>query len=70
MKIQFHLLDRTDNTFKKVYFKEWNNQAPVFTNSARFAKKYWHEKYAAVDMARLKQATSPSAQTLSIEVVP
>lgn len=70
VKIQFYLLDRTDNHFKKVYFKEWDGNAPVFTNSPRLARKYWNEKLAKEDMKLLRIATSPTAQTLSIKIVP
>jgi hypothetical protein len=54
MRIAFHLLDLTDQSFKKVYFREWDGRKPVFCTSREYAKEYWSEKLANEDIEKTK----------------
>lgn len=67
MKIAFHLLDLTDRSFKKVYFKKWHGNVPEFSDK-KLAKEYWNERQAIYDMIRLKKATSKKARTLAVRL--
>ncbi|MDT2981881.1 hypothetical protein [Enterococcus casseliflavus] len=68
MRIAFHFLDLTDQSFKKVYFREWNGRNPVFCASRKFAKEYWSEKLANEDIKKLNRAESPRARTLTVRL--
>lgn len=68
MIIAFHLLDKKDNTFKKVYFREWEDGQPKFCKSKKYAKEYWSEKLANEDIEKLNRAESPRAKTLSVRL--
>lgn len=68
MRIAFHLFDAKDNTFKKVYFREWNGRKPAFCKNRKFAKEYWSEKLANEDIALLKKAESRTARTLAVRL--
>ncbi|HAQ0618854.1 TPA: hypothetical protein IWQ27_002171 [Enterococcus faecium] len=67
-KIAFYLFDYTDGSFKKVYFRCWNDSKPVFTKNKKRAKKYFDERLANKDIAQLRKVESPSAKTLSIKL--
>ncbi|MGM0122712.1 hypothetical protein IGI37_000077 [Enterococcus sp. AZ194] len=67
MRIAFHLLDLSDKSFKKVYFKRWHGNIPEFSDK-KLAKEYWNERQALDDMSRLKKATSKKARTLAIRL--
>lgn len=68
MRIAFHFLDLTDQSFKKVYFREWNGRSPVFCDRRKFAKEYWSEKSANEDIEKLNRAESPIARTLAVRL--
>lgn len=68
MVIAFHFLDLTDNSIKKVYFKNWEDRIPFFSYNKKFAKCYWCEKLAQEDLEKLKQAKSEIARTISIRL--
>ena len=68
MRIVFHLLDLKDNSFKKVYFREWDGRKPVFCASRKFAKEYWSEKLANEDIKKLNRAESSRARTLAVRL--
>ncbi|OTN83925.1 hypothetical protein A5819_003475 [Enterococcus sp. 7E2_DIV0204] len=70
MKIEFHMLDKTSNTFRKVYFKEWDGHSPVFVSTKTTGRNYWDERQAEEDLKILAIVTSPTAKTLSIKLVP
>ncbi|BDX48165.1 hypothetical protein ACX1Q6_002244 [Enterococcus hirae] len=65
-KIAFYLLDLRDNSFKKVYFKKWEENIPRFTNKKK-ATLYLSSTSANQDIEKLKKAESPTAKTLSIK---
>ena len=67
--IEFYLLDRTDNEFKKVYLQRWQGDVPMFTPWKSRAKRYWHEAIATENADKLEKAKSKQAITLNIEVV-
>lgn len=67
MRIAFHLLDLSDQSFKKVYFKKWHGNVPEFSDK-KLAKEYWNERQAVDDISRLKKATSKKARTLAIRL--
>lgn len=68
MRIAFHLLDRKDNTFKKIYFCKWEDGQPKFCKSKKYAKEYWSDKLANEDIEILKRCESPRAKTLSVRL--
>jgi hypothetical protein len=68
MRIAFHLLDLTDQSFKKVYFREWDGRKPVFCTSREYAKEYWSEKLANEDIEKLNRAESSTARTLAVRL--
>lgn len=68
MRITFHLFDLTDNSFKKLYFHEWNGRKPVFCKSKKHAKEYWSERLAKADIDELNKAESPIARTLAVRL--
>lgn len=69
MTIEFYFFDKTTNTFKKVYFKEWVGDGPIFVKNKKAGKTYWNEKQAEEDLRVLGIITSPIAKTLSIKLV-
>lgn len=66
MRIAFRILDKTDNTFKKVYFADWDDQKVLFNKKKNRGKFYLNEKAAQGDIEKLKTARSATAMTLSI----
>ena len=68
MIIVVHLLDLKDNSFNKVYFRQWDGRKPVFCASVKFAKEYWSKKLANDDIEKLNRAESPRARTLAVRL--
>lgn len=68
MRIAFHLLDKRDNTFKKIYFCKWNSSKPEFCKSKKYANEYGSSQLANEDIEILKRCESPIAKTLSVRL--
>ena len=68
MIIAFYLLDKTDNSIKKVYFSKWKGNIPIFVSDKANAKEYWRKELAELDAKLLSKATSKVSVTLNIKL--
>lgn len=68
MIIAFYLLDKNDNSIKKVYFSKWKGNIPIFVSDKTNAKEYWAKELSELDVKLLMKATSKVSVTLNIKL--
>lgn len=67
--IVFQFLYYEDISFKKMFFKEWNKNEPLFTKNKSEANVYFNYDDAYKDLKILEKAQSSAAKTLNIRIV-
>ena len=67
--IVFQFLYYEDVSFRKMYFKKWNGNEPLFTERKNEANAYSNFGGAYEDLEKLEKAKSPVAKTLNIRIV-